>query len=430
MERETLPLVIVGHVDHGKSTLIGRLLCDTGSLPAGKMEEIEDAARREGKKLEYGFIMDHLREERSRGITIDTAQTFFSSPKRDYVIIDAPGHKEFTKNMVTGASQAQAAVLICSVAEGVQEQTRRHAYLLKMLGIEQVMVAYNKMDLVGYEEAAFRSVRAQMNEFLSRIGISPGIEVPISAREGDNVASRSERMSWYDGPSVVGALDLFSKAPPPASRPLRFPVQDVYTVDHEGREERIAVGRVETGVLKAGERLRFLPGARELTVQAVRQYARGDLAEAGPGMCVGVLFDADPPDRGAVGCPLDGQAQVTDCFEASVFWLSPAPLRPEKEPDGLVLKVATQEQPCRVVAVRERLDSGTLERLRVEDAVLEEMQVGELTIQTEGPVVLESFYDVQELGRFVLVRGQDVVAGGIVTVPCARGPRTETGRAS
>ena len=193
MERESLALVLVGHVDHGKSTLIGRLLCDTGSLPEGKMEEIEAAARAEGKEFEFGFILDHLHEERERGITIDTTQTFFTSPTRDYVIIDAPGHKEFIKNMITGASQAEAAVLICSVAEGVQEQTKRHAYLIELLGLEQVIVAYNKMDLVGFDRARFLEVKRDMGAFLDRIGVRPSIEVPISARDGDNVAERRGR---------------------------------------------------------------------------------------------------------------------------------------------------------------------------------------------------------------------------------------------
>jgi sulfate adenylyltransferase subunit 1 (EFTu-like GTPase family) len=214
MVKESLAFVMVGHVDHGKSTLIGRLLCDTDSLPDGKLEEIEAAAAAEGREMEIGFVMDHLHEERERGITIDTAQTFFSSPARDYVIIDAPGHKEFIKNMITGASQAEAAVLLCCVDEGVQEQTRRHAYVVRLLGLEQVVVAYNKMDRVGYEQQRFEQVKADMDVFLGRLGITPSVEVPVSARIGDNVADRSDNMPWHEGPTILEALDMFRSGSP------------------------------------------------------------------------------------------------------------------------------------------------------------------------------------------------------------------------
>ena len=414
MDRESLPLVLVGHVDHGKSTLIGRLLCDTDSLPDGKREEIEAAARAQGREIELGFIMDHLREERERGVTIDTAQTFFTSPSRDYVIIDAPGHKEFIKNMITGASQAEAVILICSVAEGVQEQTRRHAYLVKLLGLEQVVVAYNKMDLVDYDRECFRKVRADMNEFLARIGIKPAMEVPVSARCGDNVAHRSGNMPWYDGPTVVEALDVFEKIPPPREKPLRFPVQDVYEGEGDGGRPTV-VGRVESGVMKRGQRLRFLPDGGVKAVLAINQYGREDMTHAEAGECIGVVLDGAPARRGQVGCPEDDAAQVTDRFRANIFWLSPTPLALAEQADALTFKCATQKQPCRIVGIRERMDSATLQHLSTEDGRLEETEVGEVVIETPGPVVLESFYDVQELGRFVLVRGREVAAGGMVS---------------
>ncbi len=406
---ESLAFVMVGHVDHGKSTLIGRLLYDTESLPDGKIEEIEDAARAEGKELEFGFIVDHLREERERGITIDTAQTFFSSDARDYVIIDAPGHKEFIKNMITGASQAEAAVLICSVYEGVGEQTRRHAYVVRMLGLDQVLVVYNKMDLVAWSQDRFLEVKAEMDAFLGRLGIRPTLEVPVSAKLGDNIALASESMPWYEGPTVCEALDRFEKNPPPTAKPMRFPVQDVYELDGV----RLAVGRVESGVLRAGQKLRFSPGNRVLEVREVRQYLRDDMTQAEAGECVGLLLDGEPPPRGQVGCVEDEEPNVTDRFGCTVFWMSPQAL--DVNEDGLAFKCATQEQPCRIAALRERIDSGTLEHLDASEGVLQPTEVGEVTLATREPVLLESFYDVQELGRFVLVRGQDVVAGGIVT---------------
>ncbi len=415
MDPESLAFVMVGHIDHGKSTLIGRLMCDTDSLPEGKLEEVEAAARAEGKELEIGFIMDHLHEERERGITIDTAQTFFSSPTRDYVIIDAPGHKEFIKNMITGASQAEAALLLCSVAEGVQEQTRRHAYVVRLLGLDQLIVAYNKMDLVDYAEERFEQVKADMGQFLVRIGITPTVEIPISARVGDNVAHRSERMPWHDGPTILEALDLFQKIPAPLEKPLRFPVQDVY--EFAGPEaERIVAGRVESGRLRAGDELHFMPCDHVRKVAAIKLYGEDDPAEAEAGRCVGLLLEGNGLERGQVGFPPDDRPHLSRRFGASVFWLSPRPLELDAQA-GLTFKCATQEVPCRIAAIRERIDSSTLEHLPHEEGRLEETEVGELSIETERPVVIESFYAVQELGRFVLVSGRDVVAGGIVTHP-------------
>ncbi len=408
MEREALRLVLVGSIDHGKSTLIGRLFYDTDSLPDGRMEEIRRASEAEGKELEFGFIMDHLREERERGITIDTAQAFFSTERRDYVIIDAPGHKEFLKNMITGASQAEAAVLICSAYEGVEEQTRRHAYVLKLLGLRQTIIAYNKMDLVGYDRRRFEEVRRDLHAFLKRIDVAPALEIPVSAKLGDNLAGRSASMPWYEGPTILEALDRFEKGPAPIEKPVRFPIQDVYEV--EGR--RVAVGRVESGMLRRGAQLQFLPVGTIRTVVEILGFGRKDIAEAASGECVGIIFDTDAAQRGEVGCPPDKPARLVDRFEASIFWLAHEPLKAD---EGLILRCSTQEKNSRVSAIRERVDSSTLEHLEQNARALLETEVGEVTICTDTPVVVERFTDVPELGRFVLQRGHDVVAGGIVT---------------
>ncbi|MCK4283966.1 MAG: adenylyl-sulfate kinase, partial [Candidatus Brocadiae bacterium] len=354
------------------------------------------------------------RRDETKILTIAIAHVEYESDNRHYAHIDCPGHADFIKNMITGASQAEAAILVCSVAEGVQEQTRRHAYLVKLLGLEQVVVAYNKMDLVDYDRECFRKVRADMNEFLARIGIKPAMEVPVSARCGDNVAHRSGNMPWYDGPTVVEALDVFEKIPPPREKPLRFPVQDVYEGEGDGGRPTV-VGRVESGVMKRGQRLRFLPDGGVKAVLAINQYGREDMTHAEAGECIGVVLDGAPARRGQVGCPEDDAAQVTDRFRANIFWLSPTPLALAEQADALTFKCATQKQPCRIVGIRERMDSATLQHLSTEDGRLEETEVGEVVIETPGPVVLESFYDVQELGRFVLVRGREVAAGGMVS---------------
>src|SRR3954466_3287248 len=225
---EQLKIVIVGHVDHGKSTFVGRLFNDTGSLPDGKLEQLQRIAERRGVPFEWANLMDALQSERDQGITIDTTQIWFHTPKRPYVIIDAPGHKEFLKNMVTGAASSEAALLLIDAAEGVQEQSRRHGYLLHLLSVKQVAVLVNKMDLVGYSADRFGQVAEDYRAYLKGLGVEPTCIVPISAREGDNMVEHSARMSWYQGPTVLQALDGFEHEEPPVGRPLRLPVQDVY----------------------------------------------------------------------------------------------------------------------------------------------------------------------------------------------------------
>ena len=235
---ELLNIVTVGHVDHGKSTVIGRLLADAGALPKGKLESIRENCRRNSKPFEYAFLLDALHNEQDQGITIDTARCFFKSDKRRYIIIDAPGHIEFLKNMVTGASRAEAALMVIDAARGVEENTRRHGYFLSMLGIRQVAVLVNKMDLVGYSEEVYRSIVTEFTEFLAKINISPAAFIPVSGMEGDNIAIRSERTPWYFGPTVLEQMDAFVPVPSPENRPLRMPVQGVYKFTEGGDERR------------------------------------------------------------------------------------------------------------------------------------------------------------------------------------------------
>ena len=408
MEQDTLKLVIVGSIDHGKSTLIGRLFHDTDSLPEGKLEELQRASEAEGKELEFGFIMDHLREERSRGITIDTAQAFFSTARRDYIIIDAPGHKEFLKNMITGASQADTAVLICSAWEGIEEQTRRHAYLLKPLGLDQIIVLYNKMDLVEYDRTRFEAVREELRKFLDRMEVTAAMEIPISAKLGENIAERSSTMEWYRGPCVLEALDTIQRKATPLTKPVRFAVQDVYRVD--GRP--LAAGRVESGVLEAGATLRFLPSGENRAVRAIRKYGEDRLPRAEYGECIGIECDDPVPERGQIGVEEGHPAQVQSRIEASLFWLSPEPLT---RGDELTLRCSTQESRCTVTAINQRIDSSTLEHLEKDASKLRETEVGRVLLDSTAPLVMAPFTEVPELGRFVLVNDGDVVAGGILT---------------
>ncbi|KKL68203.1 hypothetical protein LCGC14_2127310, partial [marine sediment metagenome] len=205
--RQQMNIVIIGHVDHGKSTVIGRLLADTGSLPKGKLDDVKAICAKNARPFEYAFLLDALKDEQAQGITIDSARCFFRSDKREYIIIDAPGHIEFLKNMISGAARAEAALLVIDAKEGVRENSRRHGYLLSMLGVKQVAICVNKMDLVDYSRDVFDAITAEYTDFLKQIDTEAMAFIPVSAREGDNVATRSEIMSWYDGPVVLDMLD-------------------------------------------------------------------------------------------------------------------------------------------------------------------------------------------------------------------------------
>ncbi|MDX1541282.1 MAG: GTP-binding protein, partial [Geminicoccaceae bacterium] len=315
-----LKIVIVGHVDHGKSTLVGRLIHDTGSLPDGKFEAIEAMCRRRGMPFEWAFLMDALQAERDQGVTIDTTQIRFSNAGRDYVIIDAPGHKEFLKNMVTGAAMSEAALLLIDADEGVREQSRRHGYLLHLLGVRQVAVLVNKMDLVGFDAGRFGHVVETYRAYLQGIGIEPGYFIPISARDGDNVASRSERTPWYQGPTVLGALAAFEPVARPRQRPLRMPVQDIYKFD----QRRIIAGRIEAGALKVGDEVMFSPSNRTGRIKSIEAWSVPDTPpiEAGAGQSVGITLEEQIfVERGDVMSHLDHLPIETNVFRGRLFWL-------------------------------------------------------------------------------------------------------------
>lgn len=408
MNEENLKFVIVGHIDHGKSTLIGRLLYDTDSLDDEKIDEIREICESLGKEIEFGYVMDHLEEERDQGITIDTAQIFFSTDKREYVIIDAPGHVEFLRNMITGASQAEAAVLIVDAKEGVREQTRRHAYILDMLGIDQVIVLINKMDLVGYDRERFDLVRKELLQFLSEIGIKPSFVIPISAREGDFVAGKTDNMEWYDGPTVLEALDRLRIKVSAREKPLRFVVQDVYNFD-----KRIVVGRVESGVIRRGDQIKILPSGEVTRVKTIEEYLKDDVPEAEVGKSIGITTEEKLfIDRGDVivhdGADLPA---VRDEIRANIFWMDKTPY---KIGETVWLRCATQEVACEIEKINRVIDSSTLESIGDSVNEIRDREVADITIRTAKPVVVERFNSIPELGRFVLAR-EDTCAGGIIT---------------
>lgn len=407
--RESMNVVLVGHVDHGKSTLVGRLFYDTGSLPDGRYEAVARVCEDTGKPFEFAFLLDALEEERDQGITIDTAQAQFHTALRDYVLVDAPGHKEFLKNMISGAASAEAAVLLIDAAEGVQEQSRRHGYLLHLLGIRQIIVAINKMDLVGYSREVFEQVRADYLAFLGELGVTPQRVIPVAAREGDNVASRGERMPWYDGPTILQALDGFQARPERRHLPLRFPVQDVYKFD----ARRIVAGRVESGTLAAGDQVLFSPSGHRGVVKSIERWQSPRTGPAEAGESVGfTLTEQLFIERGDVVSHTSQVLAVSQRLQARLFWLGDRHLSTGRP---YVMKLTTQEVPCHLESIGPVVDTSSLET-RTQSEVAKN-EVATVTLFLKKPVAFDPFAELVETGRFVLVDGFDVAGGGIVLAP-------------
>jgi bifunctional enzyme CysN/CysC/sulfate adenylyltransferase subunit 1 len=407
-QSETLKIVIVGHVDHGKSTLIGRLFFDTGSIPESRYEEIAATCKAQGREFEFAYLMDALEEERDQNITIDTASTFFKTDKRPYVIIDAPGHKQFLKNMITGAANADAAILLVDGVEGVREQTKRHAYVLSLLGIRQVVVTINKLDMVGYDRALFRQVENDIRAFLHSVDIVPSHVIPISARDGENMARRTGRTPWYDGPTVLEALDTFVNVHADTSLPLRLPVQDVYKWDGK----RIYAGRVETGEIRVGDEVIFLPSGKITRVKSVEMWQQPDLTSAAAGSCIGITTEDELfVERGEVIARRANPPVKTREIRASIFWLADHPFQAGKT---YLLKLATAEVLATAIAIEERLDSATLEVTERHAAELLPTEVGNVLFSLKNDIAADLYGENVKLGRFVIEDGTQIGGGGII----------------
>jgi len=407
--REVLNIVVVGHVGHGKSTVIGRLLYDTKSLPEGAIDRVKKIAKEKGKPFEYAYLLDAFEEEQKQGITIDTTQLQFRTNKRDYVIIDAPGHKEFLKNMISGAASAEAALLIIDGNEGIQEQSKRHGYILSLLGIQKAYVLVNKMDLIDYSEEKFNAIKQEMNEFLHGLHVYPLKYIPISAFHGENITMKSDKMPWYKGEPVLEAIDLFEKDKGLEGKPLRFPIQDVYKFDNR----RIIAGRIEAGTLHAGDEILISPSNKVTKVKSIEFWADKDKKDSvSAGMSVGITVEDEFfNQRGEFISHIVEGPKTSDIFKVSLFWMGKNDLVKNKE---YKLKLATQEVECEIYAINKVIDATTLENIENANQA-KTNDVAEVTIKTKRAICFDEFRSNQNTGRFVLVDGYDVCGGGIVT---------------
>ena len=408
--KENLKFVVVGHVDHGKSTLIGRLLYDTNSLPPDKMEEIRKASEADGSTTEFAFVMDHLEEERKNRVTIDTAQIWFRTARREYVIIDAPGHKQFLKNMITGSSLAEAALLLIDADQGLREQTHRHAYLLSLLGIKQIIVVINKMDLVDFSQPRFEELQEAMTKRLDEFGVKPLCVIPISAQLGDNMASPSKNLSWFKGKTLLNTLDELQHVGKPEDAPLRLPLQDIYDLDGE----KVLVGKTVSGTIKKGQEVIFHPSGKSAKIKEIKKFGQSP-DSVGPGESIGITLEEGIAikalKRGEIACSIEPSPNISNRITATVFWMSGEPLEVGEK---MELRCATQQLSCKIKKIQNRMNSSSLEIIQENAEELADTEVAKLTIATEDYLCTDPFEQIEETGRFVLMRDGDTVAGGVL----------------
>ncbi len=412
MHREHMTVVIVGHVDHGKSTVIGRLLADTGSLPEGKLDQVKATCARNAKPFEYAFLLDALKDERSQGITIDAARCFFKTARRDYIILDAPGHIEFLKNMVTGASRAEVAILVIDAKQGVQENTRRHGMVVSMIGVKRILVLVNKMDLVGYDQAAFERVSNAFRAFLKEIDIEPIAFIPVSAFQGDNLISTSQRMPWYQGRPFLGELDLIPVKEQPANLPLRFPVQDIYKFTENGDERRIIAGTLATGTARAGDPVVFYPSGKRSTIRSVEEFNTPPRQDAASGEAIGfTLTDELYLRPGEIMTRQDARPPRTATqFKANIFWVGRTPFVKDKT---YKLKIGTAQSPVKLVDILRIIDAQDLSSAARQDSI-NRHDVATCVLEVTRPIAYDLAQDIEALSRFVIVDHFEIAGGGII----------------
>lgn len=407
--KDSLNIVVVGHVDHGKSTVLGRLLYDTDALPLGTIEKVKKIAHDTGKPFEYAYLLDAFEEEQKQGITIDITQIQFSTAKRDYTIIDAPGHKEFLKNMISGAANAKAALLVVDAKEGVQEQSKRHGYMLSLLGIRKIYVLINKMDLVDYDEKIYQKVAEDMKNFLLPLGVTPLDYIPVSGLNGDNIANKSQNIGWYKGNSLIEALDLLEGDENLSQKSLRFPIQDVYKFD----ERRIIAGRTEAGKIAVGDEIVIYPGGRKTKVAKIPYWQdrdKKDIVSAGESTGIQVS-DEFFNNRGEIIVKSgDKPPLVTNRIKVSLFWMGKNPMRFGQK---YKLKLATAESAAELLSIEKIIDSANLLK-RDDKTEIRQNDVAEAVIALKDEIACDIFDECQATGRFVIADGYDVAGGGIV----------------
>lgn len=400
--KDYLKIVVVGEVDSGKSTLIGRFLYDMGSLSQGAIEEIKSSCQRLGSDFEFAYLLDSLEEERRNQLTIDTTQVFCRTKRgKEFVFIDVPGHQELLKNMICGSSYADIAILVVDVQKSVEEQTKRHAFILKFLGINQIILALNKMDSVGFSEAVFKRVKEETCQFLKKIQLQPIDLIPVSAKQGENLVRKSKKAAWHKGLSLIEVLNNCLKKK--IRGDFRFPIQDIYNLN----KAKVAVGEVISGKIRRGEKVDILPLSKECKVKEIKVFNKSKY-EANALESIGlILDDMEELRRGQVICK-PRLPRVTTEILTRIFCVHPLNVN-----ETLKLRCTTQETPARIGQINGVWNTANLER-KSEGTLLEENDFAETIVITEEPMVVEKFNGLNSLGRFVFQNNKEIYAVGIV----------------
>lgn len=418
-DKTHMNLVFIGHVDHGKSTTVGRLLFDSGNVPEQQMRKLKEKAKELGKSgFEFAFVMDGLKEEQERGVTIDLAHKKFETDKKDFTIIDAPGHRDFVKNMITGASQADAAVLVVAANDGVNAQTKEHVFLSRTLGVDQLIISINKMDISGvdYKEEKFETVKKEVSKLLKSVGykLDKVTFVPAAALKGDNIAKKSENMDWYDGPTLLELIDNLDDPEKPVDLPLRMPIQDSYTIKGHGV---VTVGRVMTGELKPGMKVKAMPGrdGDGVTgeVKSIEMHHES-VKKAGPGDNVGVSvrgFGKKDVRRGDVVGTGEHPPRVVDTFKARIVVLNhPSVMTVGYTP---VIHVHTAQVACRIVKIDQKLNPRTGEVMEENPDFVKNGDAAIVTFKPTKPLVIETQKEFPPLSRFAIRDSGKTVSAGM-----------------
>lgn len=416
-DKPHLNLAVIGHIDHGKSTFVGRLMYDAGAVPPHIIEKYKEEAKQKGKEsFAFAWVMDSLKEERERGITIDIAHKRFDTDKYYFTVVDCPGHRDFVKNMITGASQADAAVLVVAAPDGVMAQTKEHIFLSRTLGINQLIVAINKMDAADYSEARYKEVVEQVSGILKMIGFKPADIpfVPISAFHGDNVVKHSEKTPWYKGVTMMEALDNLKQPEKPSSLPLRIPVEDAYTISGIGT---VPVGRVETGTMKKGDKVIFMPGGASGEVKSIEMHHE-EIPQALPGDNIGWNvrgIGKTDVRRGDVCGHVDNPPTVADEFVGQIVVLQhPSAITAGYTP---VFHAHTSQIACQLIALNRKLDPKTGQTKEENPAFIKAGDAAIVTIKPTKPMVIEPVKEIPQLGRFAIRdMGMTIAAGMCMSV--------------
>ena len=416
-EKTHMNLVFIGHVDHGKSTTVGRLLFDSGNISEQQLRKLKEKAEELGKGgFEFAFVMDNLKEERERGVTIDLAHKKFETDKYYFTIIDAPGHKDFIKNMITGTSQADAAVLVVAANDGIMAQTKEHIFLARTLGVQQIVIAVNKMDMKNYDEAVFKKIQEDVTTLLKTVGYKPEEVpfVPIASLVGDNVFKKSENMAWYTGKTLHDIMNELKEPEKPTNLPLRLPIQDVYNITGIGV---VPVGRVETGVMKIGDKVTFVPGREGKGISGevkTIEMHHEQMQKAEPGDNIGFnVRGIGKKDicRGDVLGHSDNVPTVATEFTAQIVVLNhPTVVTTGYTP---VFHIHTAQVACQITAIKKKLNPATGETLEENPDFIKNGDAAIVQVKPVQPLVIEKQSEIPHMSRFAIRDSGTTVAAGM-----------------